>query len=131
MNRNQASEQQLEAAPIDEYAAGQVRGAFVSPIIANVLFCPSFAVQIRDLSNVGVSFTVDADGDNLLQAHHQLKLSVKIPGTDAPCSISCRVRYRSRNGDRFFYRCDYDWSGTLDALGVVEDLMAYTLDGDN
>jgi hypothetical protein len=127
MNLKQASEQRIEGASIDDYAFEKLRGAFVSPIIANALSIPSFAVQIRDLSNTAVSFAVGADGDKLLQAHHKLKLTVKIPGTDTPSIISCRVRYRSRDGARFLYRCDYDWSGTLNALAVVEDLMAYTL----
>lgn len=105
--------------------------ASVSPNTAGALALQSFAVRIRSLSNIGVSFLVDHGSDEVLRLQPDLMLRLSLPGKTSPSTISCHVRHRSNSGDAFLYGCEYDWSSTLDPLGVAEDLVGYMLDTDD
>lgn len=105
--------------------------AGVSPNTAGAVALQRFPVRIRSLSNIGVSFIVDSGADELLKLHPDLTLNLKLPGKTTSSTISCHVRHRSGAGDAYLYGCEYDWSGTLDPLGVAEDLVGYMLDEDD
>ncbi len=102
--------------------------AAVSPNVAGALALQRFPVRIRSLSNIGVSFLVEAAADDLIKGHTDLTLTLRLPGKATPSTISCHVRHRSSSGEAYLYGCEYDWSGTLDPLGVAEDLVGYMLD---
>lgn len=87
----------------------------------------AYPVEVRNISNSGVSLGLDADTHAAFEGCTGLRLQLELPGAIDPTRIACRIRYRSEAGDAWVYGCEYDWSETSDSLGVVEDLVAYLL----
>jgi len=102
--------------------------AMLSGNAGGALSLREFAVTVSKLTNSVISLKVSADVDLALQGLTELMLSVTLPGQQKTYSIACVVRNRSEQDGAFFYGCEYDWSATIDPLGVVEDLLEYTLE---
>lgn len=89
----------------------------------------AFESRVRKLSNAGVSLYLHRDADDVLKGHDQVLLSFRLPGRASLYRVACLVRYRFATDDeQVLYSCEYDWSETLDPLGVLEDLFEYSLD---
>ena len=102
--------------------------ATVSPNVGGKDGLREFAVTVRQLSNANISLNVSQDVDTELQAYRELLLSLKLPGRRQNYAIACIVHNRFELNGEFIYGCEYDWSSTMDPLGVAEDLLEYTLD---
>ena len=88
-----------------------------------------FETRVRKLSNAGISLSLTRDADAALKAYDELFVSLRLPGNTTLHYIACLVRHRSTIDDQqILYSCEYDWSATIDPLGVVEDLLEYTLE---
>ena len=85
-------------------------------------------VSILNISNTGISFTVDQDTDNILKAHSDIRLVLERLEDGSVNKVACIVRHHSKSGDAFIYGCEYDWSATVDPLAVVEDFVTYLLE---
>lgn len=85
-------------------------------------------VAIHGISNVGVSLLVGTRANAELESFEDLLLSLQLPGKQLPSIIFCRVRHRAAQTEGTLYVCEYDWSATMDPLGVIEDLVGYMLD---
>lgn len=101
--------------------------ATVSPNASGAASLQEFAVTVRRLSNAGISLSVDRDTDSELKVYKELMLNMSLPGNSQAYTIACIVLSRSELDDSVIYGCEYDWSATMDPLGVVEDLLEYTL----
>ena len=85
-------------------------------------------VSILNISNTGISFTVDQDTDNILKAHSDIRLVLERLEDGSVNKVACIVRHHSKSGDAFIYGCEYDWSATVDPLAVVENFVTYLLE---
>lgn len=86
-------------------------------------------VEISSLSSVGVSFRLDETAHRGLASHDALVLSLALPGHARRSAVACQVRSRTSADDgHVLYSCEYDWSATMDPLGVVEDLVGFMLE---
>ena len=101
--------------------------AVVSPNAGGAASLQEFEIMVRNLSNSGVTLSIDSAVDEALKIHPELMLSLSLPGQSKTYSIACIVRNRDRVDDAIIYSCEYDWSATMDPLGVVEDLLEYVL----
>lgn len=102
--------------------------ATVSPNAGGTAALLEFEALVRKLSNAGVSLSVTPDVDAQLNAYEEIIVSVHLPGHARPHSLACVVRHRSALDDIVVYGCEYDWTATMDPLGVVEDLLEYVLE---
>lgn len=102
--------------------------ATVSPNIGGKEGLREYPVTVRTLTNANISLSVSQDVDTELQAHGEIMLNLTLPGHSKRYSIACIVRHRSELNGAFIYGCEYDWSSTMDPLGVVEDILEYTLE---
>lgn len=102
--------------------------ATVSPNLGGKDGLREFPVTVRQLNNASISLSVSQDVDTELQAQQELMLNLTLPGRNQRYAIACIVRNRSEIDGSFIYGCEYDWSSTMDPLGVVEDLLEYTLE---
>lgn len=109
-------------------AASQRIAASVAPNAAGGVAALTHPVTIHGISNVGVSLLVGARANAELESFEDLLLSLALPGKQQPSIIFCRVRHRAAQGEGTLYVCEYDWSATVDPLGVVEDLVGFMLD---
>lgn len=87
-----------------------------------------FDAVVRRLSNAGVTFAVSSDSHAELGSHSDVMVSLTLPGRRQLYSIACIVRNRAAVDNQILYGCEFDWSATMDPLGVVEDILEYTLD---
>ena len=87
-----------------------------------------FPVQIKNLSNAGVSMLVSSDIDEVMRGHDNVMLSMTLPGQSSRYTIACEVRRRDEVDGGTVYSCEYDWSATMDPLGVVEDILEFMMD---
>lgn len=88
----------------------------------------TYDVEVRHISNVGVSLRLGASAHTALRAADGLMLTLRLPERDERCRVACLVRHRYADGHHFVYSCEYDWSATNDPLGVIEDLVAFVLE---
>lgn len=103
--------------------------ASVAPNTSGHAALLEFESRVRKLSNVGISLSLSRDADAALKPYEGIFVSLRLPGGSTTYHIACLVRHRSvAEDDHVLYSCEYDWSGTSDALGVVEDLLEYTLE---
>lgn len=103
--------------------------ASVAPIAGGPAALLEFESRVRKLTNVGISLSVSRDVDAALKPYEGIFVSLRLPGRSTTYHIACLVRHRSMaEDDHVLYSCEYDWSGTSDALGTVEDLLEYTLE---
>lgn len=86
------------------------------------------AVTILNISNTGISFTVDNDVDEILEAHSDIRLVLERLEDGSVNKVACTIRHRSKSDGMFIYGCEYDWSATIDPLAVVEDFVTYLLE---
>lgn len=103
--------------------------ATISPNAGGKASLQAFEVRVRSLSNTAITLSLDSEADNILKTFSELKVSLNLPARVTPYTIACVVRNRSPLEETFVYSCEFDWSATVDPLGVVEDLLEYTLDG--
>jgi hypothetical protein len=103
--------------------------ATISPNTDGKASLQAFEVRVRSLSNTAITMSLDSEADNIFRAYSELKVSLNLPARVAPYTIACVVRNRSALEEAIVYSCEFDWSATVDPLGVVEDLLEYTLDG--
>lgn len=87
-----------------------------------------FAARVRSLSNNGLSLELSPDDNLVLGDIESLEISLHAPDSTRSYQIACVVSSRMPIDDVVVYYCDYDWSATMDPLGVVEDLAEYLLD---
>ena len=87
-----------------------------------------FDARVRSLSNNGLSLELSPDDNLVLSETESLEVSLRAPDSQRSYSIACVVSNRMPLDDVVVYYCDYDWSATMDPLGVVEDLAEYLLD---
>ena len=87
----------------------------------------SYAVGVRNISNVGVSLRVGASAHQTLSAYDELSLALRLPGRSVR-RIACHVRHRVSENNEFIYGCEYDWSETMDPLTAAEDLLDFVLE---
>ena len=85
----------------------------------------AYPASILNITNTGVSFTIDMRADEVLKAHSDIRIELKRPDDGGTSTIACNVRHRSETAHGFIYGCEYDWSATTDPLAVVEDLISY------
>jgi hypothetical protein len=85
-------------------------------------------VEVRHISNVGVSLRLGASAHAALRATDGLMLTLRLPDRDERCRVACVVRHRYADGHHYVYSCEYDWTATNDPLGVIEDLVAFVLE---
>ena len=109
-------------------AGGPDFHARVSSNEVNSHMLRTYTVDVRNISNVGVSLNVNARVNEELHAQSELLLSLQLPGRSERSRVACHVRHRHVDGTDFIYSCEYDWSATNDALGVIEDLVDYVLE---
>ena len=102
--------------------------ARVSPQVSGPAALHAYAVTVRNLTDAGISLSVTPDVDAALNLVDEIELTLDLPGQSRSCAIACIVRNRATVDDVVVYGCEYDWSSTLDPLGVVEDLLEYMLD---
>ena len=103
--------------------------ATISPNTSGSASLQAFEVRVRSLSNTAISLSLESDADNIFRAYSELNVCLNLPTRQSPYTIACVVRNRSAVEETFVYSCEFDWSATVDPLGVVEDLLEYTLDG--
>ncbi len=102
--------------------------AKVAPDVDGPETAPAFSAAIRNISNIGVSFAVDAEADRLLEKHPRFVLSLNLPNLTGTKLIFCQMRHRSVRSDMSLYGCEFDWNRTADASTVIADLVAYLLE---
>ena len=88
----------------------------------------TYTVDVRNISNVGVTIRVNARVNEALHAVNEIMLSLQLPDRPERSRVACHVRRRYVDGANFIYGCEYDWSATNDALCVIEDLVDYVLE---
>lgn len=108
--------------------AGRDLEASVSPNASGAAASLALPIVVHSISNVGVSLRMGAHDHAVLEAFDELLLSLKLPGKQQPSVVSCHVRHRALDADGALYVCEYDWSATMDPLGVVEDVVGYMLE---
>lgn len=86
------------------------------------------AVRVRNLSSDGISLNLDSEVAQALADVDELMVTLGAPDGDRSYTIACMIRSRTALDDVVVYSCEYDWSATMDPLGVVEDLLEYMLD---
>ncbi|MEM7543687.1 MAG: hypothetical protein AAF384_19170 [Pseudomonadota bacterium] len=101
--------------------------AYVNAVSGGSVALETYPVELRRITNDGVSMSMSEDADQVLQAHDALNLTLELPDRKLPCSIACIVRHRDVVDNSVVYSCDYDWGATSDSLGVMEELVEYML----
>ena len=84
-----------------------------------------YAVGVRNISNLGISLRVNAGTHHALRAHHELSLTLRLPGRQGVRRIACHVRHRVNEDRDFIYGCEYDWHATIEPLAVAEELLEF------
>jgi hypothetical protein len=102
--------------------------ATVSPNAGGKAALLEFEALVRKLSNAGLSLSVTPEVDAALSAYDEISVSLRLPGQNRLYTLACVVRHRSPLDDIVIYGCEYDWTATMDPLGVVEDLLDFVLD---
>ena len=87
----------------------------------------SYAVGVRNISNVGISLRVGASTHQALSTYDELSLALRLPGRSVR-RIACHVRHRIYENNDFFYGCEYDWNETIDPLTAAEELLDFVLE---
>ncbi len=102
--------------------------ATVSPNAGGPASLRSVEAVVRKLSNAGLSLSVSRMDADLLSGTDEVRVSLTLPGRAQVYAIACLVRHRAAHEDQVLLSCEYDWSATMDPLGVVEDLLEYVLE---
>jgi PilZ domain len=87
----------------------------------------SYAVGVRNISNVGISLRVGASAHQALSTADELSLALRLPGRNVR-RIACQVRHRMFENNDFVYGCEYDWNETIDPLTAAEELLDFVLE---
>ena len=87
-----------------------------------------FPVGVRNLSATGICLDVDTDPDVFMRERVHIRLALRLPGQRKAQSINTRVCYRTTADQKVYYGCHFDWKDTPDALSILEELTAYSLD---
>lgn len=82
-----------------------------------------YPVRVRNISTLGISLRVNAGTHHALRAHHELSLTLRLPGRQRVRRIACHVRHRLNEDRDFIYGCEYDWHATVEPLAVAEELL--------
>ena len=88
----------------------------------------SYAVGVRNISNVGISVRISASIHQALSTHDELSLTLRLPGRPDVRRIACHVRHRMIDDSDFIYGCEYDWNETIEPLAVAEELLDFMLE---
>jgi hypothetical protein len=111
-----------------EPTAGTSLAAAVMPLLSipnNQLLYP---VNVRNLSATGICLNVGHDPDDFLRKQQEILLALRLPGQIEATNIVTKVCYRTSNDTEVFYGCKFDWSATVNAESILEELTEYTLD---
>ncbi len=101
--------------------------AQVSPVTGGADALRSYTVGVRRLTNHSITLDLPGDADEVLHFYPELLVELNLPDRAQPHTIACLVRNRAELNGVHVYSCEFDWSATVDPLGVVEDLLEYTL----
>lgn len=84
----------------------------------------SYAVGVRNISNIGISLRMSAGIHQALSTYDELSLALRLPGRVVR-RIACRVRHRMVDNSDFIYGCEYDWNETIDPLTAADELLDF------
>lgn len=100
-----------------------------------------YPVSILDISNTGVSFSVDKDTDKMLtvdknidqglENHFELCLMLLRWEDARVYKFACTVRHRSTSDNAFIYGCECDWSAAIQPFAVADDFVSELLENPN
>ncbi len=68
------------------------------------------------------------DPDKFMRERVPIQLALQLPAQNRAKNINTCVGYRPAGGKKVYYGCHFDWRETPNALPILEDLTAYTLD---
>lgn len=105
--------------------AGSELEAEVTASEANDRSLRVYPVSVRNISTLGISLRVNAGTHHALRAHHELSLTLRLPGRQRVRRIACHVRHRLNEDGDFIYGCEYDWHATVEPLAVAEELLEF------
>ncbi len=85
-------------------------------------------VSILNISNAGVSFSIDNETSDILKDETDVRLTLERLEDGSVNKVACIVRHRSNSRGSYAYGCEYDWGATVDPLAVVEDFVTYLIE---
>ena len=87
----------------------------------------SYAVGVRNISNIGISLRLSASIHQVLSAHDELSLALRLPGRVVR-RIACHIRHRLYENSDFVYGCEYNWDETMDGQTAADELLNFMLE---
>lgn len=102
--------------------------AYASSNTGGAASLQDYAVEIIKLTNAGINLRLSNSVHGSLGATDELMLSITLPANNRTYQVACIVHSRNPYEGAMLYSCEYDWSATMDPLGVIEDFHEYALD---